>query len=111
MSMIGYSQLMKDVLNIDKTSVELLLEKLAEHKLTNLRLRVLRQLAKIGRDTISGVLKSINENHTGGTYKSIEDFFESLKKEKILEIESVGVRSYWKFESRAESLANYLKNK
>ncbi len=110
MAMIGYSQLMKDIFDLDKSSVELLLERLAKQGLTDLRLRVLKQLAKSGRETVSGVLKQIRENNTGGTYKTIHEFFTHLEKEDILCVEKTGNRSYWKFSQKSVDLANYFNN-
>ncbi|MFC1750056.1 hypothetical protein ACFL2V_14750 [Pseudomonadota bacterium] len=110
MSVIGYTQLMKDVLDLDKESVELQLEKLASHKLTGLRLQALRQLAKESRGTVCSVLKKIVPNHTGGTYKTIMAFFQALEHDNIVARDKVGNRSYWKFSENAKDLENYFKS-
>ena len=109
MSMIGYAQLMKDLFDVDKTSVELQLERLAKHRLSDLRLRILKQLAKVGEDTISGLLRKIGENNTGGTYKTINSFFNLLKRDKILITIRRGTRQYWKFTEDVRDLENYLR--
>ncbi len=109
MSIIGYTQLMKDILDVDKISVELQLEKLANHKLSGLRLKVLKQLSKLKEDTISGLLRKVGENNTGGTYKTISSFFNLLKRDKILFQTKRGTRQYWKFTKEVEDLENYFK--
>ncbi|MFC1750063.1 hypothetical protein ACFL2V_14785 [Pseudomonadota bacterium] len=106
--MIGYSQLMKDIFNLDKSSVEMQMEKLVKHQLSKLRFDVLKELAKQERGTISSLLRQVTDNHNGGTYKTIKIFFELLHKDNILEFEKVGVRRYWKFSDKAKDLRNYI---
>jgi hypothetical protein len=107
--MIGYSQLLKDILDLDKGSVEIQLENLARHKLTPLRMGALKQLARDGRGTVSGLLQKNGGNHTGGTYKTVIGFFGALLNDKILEVEKVGNRSYWEFSEGSKPLQDYFR--
>jgi hypothetical protein len=110
MSVIGYSQLMKDIFEVNTVTVEKQMERLAKHKLTELRFGAIRMLAKHSRGTISGLLKKVSCNHTGGTYKTVATFFEMLLGENILVREKAGNRNYWRFSEGAKDLENYLKS-
>jgi len=110
MTMIGYSQLMKDIFDVDKSSAEALLERLAKHKPSGLRMKILRQLARTEEETISGILKQSGENNTGGTYKTVSAFFKELSQDNILSAEKRGQREYWRFTERAKDLQRYLSN-
>jgi len=101
---------MKDILDLDKESVELQLEKLASHKLTGLRLLALKQLSKEEKGTVCSILKKVVPNNTGGTYKTVIAFFLALETDSILAREKVGNRSYWKFSEKAKDLENYFKS-
>ena len=110
MSMIGYSRLMKEIFDVDKTNVQMHLERLAKHMLSDLRIKALRFLSRSEKQTISTLLKKMSVNHNGGTYKTIKSFFLQLERDKILESNKVGVRSYWKFSEKARDLENYFKS-
>ena len=110
MSMIGYSRLMKEIFDVDKTNLKIQMEAITEHKLSGLRMKALKQLSVSEKETISTLLKKMQENHTGGTYKTIKSFFICLEKDKILESKKIGVRSYWKFSEKAKDLENYFKS-
>ena len=110
MSMIGYTQLMKDIFDVDKASTEALLARLAVHKPSELRMKSLKALAQAGEETISQVLKLAGENNTGGTYKTVNAFFAGLVKENILASERRGHREYWRFTEIAKDLQRYLLN-
>lgn len=110
MPMIGYSQLMKDIFNVDKDSVEMMLKSLAKHKPTELRMKVLYGLAKTEESTISALLKMAGENNTGGTYKTIHSFFRTLEKDCLLCSQRRGYREYWRFTEKAKDLQIYLNN-
>ncbi len=99
---------MKDIFNVDKDSVEALLEMLAKHKPSELRMKALRMLAKAEEETISGLLKLAGENNTGGTYKTVGSFFTSLAKDNILGVEKRGQREYWRFTEKSKDLQSYL---
>ncbi|MBU2561910.1 MAG: hypothetical protein KKD17_06445 [Nanoarchaeota archaeon] len=108
MAMIGYTQLMKDIFDVDKTSVEALFDTLAKHKPSELRMKTLRKLAQVEEETISGLLKLAGENNTGGTYKTVNLFFTLLEKDNILYAEKRGHREYWRFTERSKDLQIFL---
>lgn len=81
---------------------------LARSEPSKLRLGCLEQLAKEERATISHVLKKLKENRTGGTYLSVNAFFNKLANEGILEKDEVGRRTYWQFAQDAADLKKYL---
>lgn len=110
MAMIGYSQLMKDIHDVDKTSVELMLEHLSRHHVSALRMEVLKRLArKKEKETISSLLRDGHHYNTGGTFKAIASFFRALESDQILQSENAGRRTYWKFHKNAEHLEGYLR--
>jgi Fe2+ or Zn2+ uptake regulation protein len=111
MSIVGYKQLMKSIFDVDKTNIETHLEKLSELKMTPLRYKALKALSNIEKETISRILRKIRENNTGGTFKTVSNFFNSLKEAGILETEKAGSRAYWRFNDDALDLKRYLQQK
>ena len=110
MAIIGYTQLMKDIFQLERSSVEKLLEDISKRRLSSLMLGVLKELARVKEETVSGLLRRIGENNTGGTYKTISSFLLSLEKDGILQKRKRGVRCYWSFTEKAEDLACYFRN-
>lgn len=108
MSFFAYSEIYGLILGA-KSSIHDKFLVLTRHDTTKIRFRALCYLAKVRRDTISNILEQIGENRTGGTYISLQTYFENLEIEKILEKQSIGRRTYWKFTDQAKDLAEYLK--
>ncbi len=107
--MIGYTQLLKDILNLNKDSIEVQLEKLSSHhKLSPLRLKALKKLADIKKGTVSLILKEISENVTGGTYKTVLKFFLGLEADGLLKKKIVGNRKYWSYTEESADLEAYF---
>ena len=106
---LGRSELLRRIKGINEESFESYFVKLSKHGLTRLRFNCLKKLADLEKATVSSILKEINETSSGGTYITINTFFEKLKKEKILKKQKVGKLTYWSFDKPASDFAEYIK--
>ena len=107
--MLAYGRLMQEVFQIDKTSVELFLEKMHKYHVTELRYSILKLLAQESSATISVLLKKAHRPHTGGSHKTITYLFNKLEKEGILRSSLKGTRRYWKYSEQAQNLPRYFR--
>ena len=108
MSVLGYTEIMRLLTGNDEYQFEEHILTISKYGISELRLNILKQLAISKRATISHILISNDSTNTGGTYKSINSFFKALEKEKILEEEKVGNRTYWKFTEKCTDFSKYL---
>lgn len=108
MTFLAYSEIYGRAAGLRKSTQDNFIV-LTRNDTTKIRFKALCCLAKEERDTISSVLEKIGENRSGGTYLSIQSYFEALQKESILIPEEVGRRTYWKFNPNAKDLEQYLR--
>lgn len=108
MSFLAYSEIFGRAAGLKKSTGDNFAI-LARNDTTKIRFKALCALAREERDTISAVLEKIGENRSGGTYLSIQSYFQNLQKENILQPEEVGRRTYWTFQPTAKDLQQYLR--
>lgn len=108
MSVLGYSKIIELLTGIRDYELENALILLSKHKFSGLRYNCLKSLAIAERSTIPALLNAIKENTSGGTYLTINKFFNGLEQDKILVRELKGNRTYWEFSSANETLKKYL---
>ena len=97
MSVIGYSELLKEIYGITPESLENEISLLLKSKPNKNKIKLLKILVKKERSTISELLRLAGMNNTGGSFKSIKKFFEEIIQLKILKKEKIGRRTYFFF--------------
>ncbi|NYZ80111.1 hypothetical protein H0N95_02570 [Candidatus Micrarchaeota archaeon] len=106
---LGRSEIIKRIKGIDEKAFENYFVRMSRIGLTELRFKCLKKLAELKKATVSAVLKELGENPTGGSYNTINDFFDKLKKESILKKQQIGKTTYWEFTEKTKEFAEYLK--
>jgi Fe2+ or Zn2+ uptake regulation protein len=101
MSVIGYSELLKEIYGITPESLDNEISLLLKSKPTKEKVRLLKLLAASEKATVSQLLRSLKMNNTGGSFKTNRKFFEELVLLKILKKENVGRRTYYSFEDES----------
>ncbi len=107
MSVLGYSELLKEIYGITPESLENEISKLLTSKPSPAKVHLLKHLAKTQRATVSELLRALKMPNTGGSFKSIKKFFIDLTKFNILVEERVGKRTYYSF-SKDSDLSKWL---
>jgi Fe2+ or Zn2+ uptake regulation protein len=99
---LGYSELVKEILGVKPETVQRELATLLRAEPTQQRMDILSILATREHATVSELLKEANRSYTGGSYRTTRSFFHSLVKLGILVEKKVGRRTYYIFHSNTE---------
>ena len=97
MSILGYSELVKEIYGVTPESIKEELATVMASKPTNERMKLLATLANHKRANLSALLHMNGRPRTGGSYLGAKKFFEELVKQKILRSEKKGTRTYYEF--------------
>ncbi|MGM5487987.1 MAG: hypothetical protein ACQESG_03495 [Nanobdellota archaeon] len=108
MSVLSYSELLRRIANIDEQTLEKPYKILQRHTCTGNRLVVLRCLARQDRATIGQLLQKTGHNKGGGSYITIQRFFEALSTDGLLVSEKRGNRVYWKFAPEYHTIKEFM---
>ena len=108
MSFFGHSKIVELLTGIKDYELQNNISLLSKYRFSELRHKSLRKLAELERSTIPSILKNLKENKSGGTYLTINRFFQDLQKEGILNTDTVGKRTYWKFSVNGQSFRKFL---
>lgn len=108
MTVLGYSKLVELLTGKNEYAFEGHMMVLVRHGLSHLRFSAFHALAIAERSTINGLLANIDAHQGGGTYRSVEEFFDRLAEEGILEKCAVGRRTYWQFSQKHKTFATYI---
>jgi len=107
MSVLGYSEMVKELYGITPDTVREELKILLRAKPSEARINLLKILARVEKGTVSELLRHAGMNNTGGSYKVVRGFFEELCALKILKSLTVGRRTYYHF-VKGSSLKTWL---
>lgn len=102
MSILAYSELVKEVFGISPQVVKRDLATLMNVKLTEEKVQVIRQLAREKRSSVSALLRKTNRNNTGGSYIATKKFLNELARIGLLERDFVGRRTYYEFPENSD---------
>ena len=108
MSVLGYSELLKEIFEIQQEKLENEIQALIELKPSKLRLDFLRGLAQREGTTISEILRHLHYHHTGGTYKAIFNFLKALERTGMIRAERHGRRTRYRYTTKATNLKRWL---
>ncbi len=108
MTFYAYSKINELLTGVKSFELEHIISQLSKYMFSNLRKNCLIKLSILEKATISKILKELKQNNSGGTFLTIERFFEKLEKEGILKKEKYGRRTYWTFTDRGQSLRKSL---
>ena len=108
MSFYAYSKINELLTGIKSFELEHIIFQLSKYPFSKLRRDCLIKLSFLERATISKLLSELGKNNSGGTFLTIERFFNELKKDNLLENKKVGRRTYWLFTERGQSLRKNL---
>jgi hypothetical protein len=97
MSILGYSEIIREVYGITPGSIKHDLEKLMKAKPTEDKIQLIKQLARANRATVSELLRDIGKNNTGGSFIAAQKFLDELCTLKLLKREKAGRRTYYGF--------------
>ncbi len=97
MSVIGYSELLREIYGITPQSLQTHIAKLLTAKPSEERIELLKQLATRKRATASELLRALRKPHTGGSFTAARVFLDRLVGLRILKKEIVGRRTYYAF--------------
>lgn len=107
MSVLGYSEIIKEIYGITPESIENEIALLLKSKPTKVKIQLLKKLAQAPKATVSELMRKEKLNNTGGSFRSIKKFFNELSKLGIIEKEIIGRRTYFKFKEKS-SLSKWL---
>lgn len=102
MAVLGYSELLKEIYGINPHSLENEISKFLQSKPSNNKIRILKELKKSQRATISELLRHSLLPNTGGSFKSIRKFFEELVRLNILKKDTTVKRTYYYFNPESD---------
>lgn len=108
MSVLGYSELLKEIYGITPESIESEISQLLKSKPNEKKIKILKNLAGKERATVSELLRGEKMPNTGGSFLAMTNFFLELEKLKILNKEEIGRRTYFSFPD--SSLKKWLEN-
>lgn len=97
MSVIGYSELLKEIHGITPESLQTHISKLLTAKPSEERIELLKQLATRKHATASELLRALHHPHTGGSFTAARAFLDRLVQLHILQREKIGRRTYYAF--------------
>lgn len=97
MSIIGYSELLREIYGITPQSLQTHIARLLTARPSAERIELLKQLASRKRATASELLRAIRKPHTGGSFTAARAFLDRLVALRILTRESIGRRAYYAF--------------
>lgn len=98
MSVIGYSELVKEIYGVTPESIEGELSLLFKTKVNGQKIMLIKRLAISGkRATVSELMIAEGMNNTGASFRVVRNFFDELVKLKILKKDNVGRRTYYSF--------------
>jgi len=102
MSVIGYSELLREIHGITPQSLQTHIAKLLTAKPNEERINLLKQLAIRKHATASELLRAIRKPHTGGSFTAARAFLDRLMELHILQREKIGRRTYYAFSEESD---------
>jgi len=109
MSVLGYSELLKEIYGVSPKSLQHEISILLKAKPSKQRIALLRMLANGKKSTVSELLRKCKMNNTGGSFRVIRKFFDELVSLGILKKENIGRRAYYLFPENSD-LGKWLSN-
>ena len=102
MSVIGYSEILREIYGITPDSLQVHIAKLLTAKPSEERIALLKQLATKKHATASELLRAIRKPHTGGSFTAARTFLDRLVQLRILRQEKIGRRTYYAFDEGSD---------
>ena len=108
MSVLAYSELLRRIAGVDEKSLQRPYEILSKHNTTKKRLQALKALAEHGPCTIGKLLQAMHHNRGGGSYLTLQTYFNNLAHDGLMVKQPKNNRLEWSFSKDYQHFQSFL---